>query len=120
MNRRKYVYDWFEFFNSTFDDFTTKSPKISENNENYTITMAVPGLTKENITIDVEDKILDISYSNEKSENVFSFVDSFKKRYNLPDDASIEKINAKVENGVLKITIPKVTNKISKKSIVID
>lgn len=120
MNRRKYVYDWFEFFNSTLDEVSSRGYKVTENNENYTIALSVPGLTKDNIKIDVEDNVIDVSYNNEKSEKKVSFVDSFNKRYQLPDDSDLEKINAKVENGVLTITIPKVSVKTPKKSIVID
>jgi HSP20 family protein len=84
------------------------STKVVTGDNEYSIYLAVPGLTKDDLSISVKDGLLSISYKKEESNDVnYSFVSSFKKTYSLPDDVSEKEITGKVENGVLEILLPK-------------
>jgi HSP20 family protein len=84
------------------------STKVVTGDNEYSIYLAVPGLTKDDLSISVKDGLLSISYKKEESNDVnYSFVSSFKKTYSLPDDVSEKEITGKVENGVLEIFLPK-------------
>jgi len=87
---------------------TIKRTNIVENDDDYQIELAVPGLTKEDIEIKVKDSVLTISHQKEETDDeTFYFTNSFTKQYTLPDDVSVKGIKATVENGILAATIPK-------------
>jgi HSP20 family protein len=84
------------------------STKVVTGDNSYSIYLAVPGLTKEDLSISVKDGLLSISYKKEESNEVnYSFVSSFKKTYSIPEDVNEKEITGKVENGVLEILLPK-------------
>jgi hypothetical protein len=58
---------------------------------------------KEDININIEDNILIISSQVEKDD----FKRTFENRYSIPDDVDIERINASMEDGILKLVIGK-------------
>lgn len=88
---------------------------IAELDNEYALTMAVPGLKKEDIRIDVEDQLLTISSEKEENreekEKRFTRKEynysAFRRSFSLPAEVSIEKIDATCADGVLKISIPK-------------
>lgn len=104
------------------DDFLTSdfygahpAVNIAENKENYEVDLLVPGLNKEDFKINLEGKVLTISAEKAeetKDENKkqirreFGFR-SFKRSFTLNEQVDGEKIQAKYENGVLKLTLPK-------------
>jgi len=60
------------------------------------------------LTISVKDGLISISYKKEETDDKnYSFVNSFKKTYSIPEDVSEKDISGKVENGVLQIILPK-------------
>lgn len=84
------------------------STKIVTGDNEYSVYLAVPGLTKDDLSISVKDGLLSISYKKEETNDVnYSFVSSFKKTYSLPEDVNEKEITGKVENGVLEISLPK-------------
>ncbi|MFN4082053.1 MAG: Hsp20/alpha crystallin family protein [Bacteroidia bacterium] len=105
------------------DWFTTKfsnenwSPAINviDNENNYEIEVAAPGLKKENFEVHVENGILTISGKTEKeneeknknyTRKEFSSR-SFSNSFTLPENADADNIGAKYDNGVLHLTINK-------------
>jgi len=101
---------------------TTKRTNVTEDDESYQIEVAIPGLSKEDIDIKVKDSIISISHEKENDidDEGFFFTDSFNKEYTLPDDVNIKTISAKVENGVLLVTIPKDKKKTNERVIKIE
>lgn len=112
-----------DFFGKEFSGFdapkvfkTPPAVNISENDENFKIELAVPGLKKEEIKIDIENELLTISYehkdeksdANEKfTKREFSY-SSFKRSFNVPEEiVDAENIIASYNNGVLNLLIPK-------------
>ena len=114
-------------FNDFFDDdFATFTPSkqfaspavnILENEKNYEIEVAAPGMKKEDFKINVENEnelviSLEKKHEDEKKEKKnylrreFSY-SSFRQSYILPDEVSLEGISAAMVDGVLKITLPK-------------
>lgn len=79
---------------------------VDEDKDSYTIDLDLPGLAREEIKIETEDGELSISGERKGRYRV-------KKLFSLPDDVDAEAIEAKHENGVLKLRLPK-TAKVNK------
>ena len=93
-------------------------PKITRTDEDYRVHIAVPGLTKDDLTISTKEGYLNISYVKEETDDkTYSFTSSFKKTYHIPDDVDEKHITGKVENGVLEIVLPKSKKKSSERLI---
>lgn len=91
------------------------SVNITETENAYLLEVAAPGRLKEDFTLNVKDNQLTIGYEvkaeTEKVEpkqirKEFSY-QSFKRAFNLDDKVNAEGIEAKYENGILKVTLPK-------------
>ena len=88
-----------------FDNFFTKPSKgwhCIKNEKDWTLEMAVPGFTKEDLKIKMIKGELRISSTNE--DNLW--LGSFDKLFTLPNEVNPKNIKAKVENGVLTLTLP--------------
>ncbi len=91
------------------------SVDISENEKAFTLLADIPGVEPKDIEISMEKGVLTIkgerhSENIEEKENyrrVERESGQFYRRFTLPDSANADKIEAKSEHGVLKITIPK-------------
>lgn len=88
---------------------------IKESKEAYFLDLAVPGLEKNDFKINLEGKTLFISAEKkeEKEEpkdkqirKEYSFK-SFKRSFTIDDSIDTGKIDAKYENGILKVILPK-------------
>lgn len=90
------------FLNDLDIDFMPKV-RSKENKDNYELSFALPGFKKEDININIEDDVLIISSKVEKDD----FKQSFENRYQIPEDVDTEKINATMEDGILKISVGK-------------
>lgn len=121
-----------EAFPDMFDDFfrpwnerfkgnlwgkiqTVPAANITEDKDNYLISLAVPGLLKEDFHIDLEGDMLTISCEKEekkeeKSEKMtrheYNYT-SFSRSFTLPDEVLMDKIEATYADGILKIQLPK-------------
>ncbi len=102
-------------------------PKVDiiENTNAYEIHFAVPGLSKDDFKIELNDSYLTVSgerkLSNEKKEQNFHSIETqygaFTRSFNLPENVDATKINAKYNNGILELTIPKDEKKALKQTI---
>ena len=121
-----------EFFNDDFGmNFLNRShsvPSVNslENNDSFEIDLAVPGMKKEDFTIELNDKVLVISsetsntMENDKMRlNEFNF-SSFQRSFRVPDSVDLDKIKASYKNGILKIKLPKRKESISMPNRVIN
>lgn len=95
---------------------------IYETGKKFEITLALPGMSKEDINISLEGNTLNISGERElkkeedkKYHRVESRFGKFKRTIPLPDTIDEENIDASYENGVLTITVPKHKEKMGKK-----
>lgn len=96
---------------------TIPAVNIKETSENFEVEMASPGMKKEDFKIQLENNQLTISSEREteQEENEdnrytkkeFSY-QSFQRTFQLPRDVvDVEKIEARYENGMLRLVIPK-------------
>ena len=103
-------------FTSNFNTgITLPKVNIKETADAFIVEMAVPGLKKSDFQIDLDNEILAISTEiKEELENKeehytrreFGY-SSFKRTFTLPESVNDEKINARYENGILTILLPK-------------
>lgn len=96
---------------------TLPAVNVRENNDEFLIDVAAPGMSKEHFKVNYENGKLTISseYKEEKEEKQeekytrreFSYM-SFQRTFNLPENVvNGEKIQAKYSDGILRINIPK-------------
>ncbi len=86
-----------------------------QSSDGYFVEVDLPGVKKDDIEIVTEDNVLTITGKREFSQElkeedyykVESSYGSFKRSFSLPEDADVQKIEAKSEDGVLYIKIPK-------------
>lgn len=91
------------------------SVNISENDKAYSIEVNAPGFQKNDFNIKVKDRSLTIegSHSKEKNEEKDNYVrkefnyGSFSRSFELSDVIDEDKIDAKYDNGILRIILPK-------------
>ena len=122
---------WFDndfndnFFNNGLVRVNTTAPAVNvkEDADKYTMEVAVPGIKKEYVRIDLnKDGELELAIENKlehheedpnKEEHKehylrreFSY-SNYQQTYTLPEDVDKERISAKVEDGILTIVLPK-------------
>jgi HSP20 family protein len=103
------------------------TPKVDviESETSFEVHLAVPGMNKEDFKIEVNDNYLTVSgerkFTNEKKEKNYHSVEtqfgSFSRSFTLPENVDGTKINAKYNNGILELVIPKDEKKVLKQVI---
>ena len=119
------------WFPTVFNDFlntdfmpransTAPAVNVKESEKAYVMEVAAPGIKKECCRINVDQEgNLSLSIENKsehKEENKkqhylrreFSY-SNYEQTYTLPEDVNREGIEAKVDNGILTVTLPKVS-----------
>jgi len=108
--------EWFDQKESFWDRvLSVPAVNITEDKDNYEVALAVPGVKKSDIKIDVQGNMLTISSEKEetKEEKDKRFTrkeynyTSFSRSFTLPDEVKQEKIEARYEDGILKLTLPR-------------
>ena len=125
-----------------FDDFlntdfmpraksTAPAVNVKESEKAYTMELAAPGIKKEycrvgindegNLTIAIENKV---EHKQEDKHHhylrrEFSY-SNYEQAYTLPDDVERDKISAKVEDGILTVTMPKLAKEQKKSTKAIE
>ena len=107
-----------EFFGSDFHHTGTQtrpSVNIKESEEGFELELAVPGLKKEDIKVEVEKNVLKVQshIEDEKHETSSKYLRrefssrSFERSFTLPETVDVTKIVANYEQGVLTLMLPK-------------
>ena len=116
-----------DIFNDFFDNnwmvktnATAPAINVIENEHDYRIEVAAPGMTKEDFNVQIDESnnlVISMEKKNEnKEENKngrylrreFSY-SKFQQTIILPDDVDKEQISAEVKDGVLNVTLPKLS-----------
>jgi len=105
---------------NNYETFSIPAVNIIENFPNFVVEIAAPGLSKEDFSIEVEEDTLKISSEKATQEEKnndshyrkreFNY-ESFERSFKLSENIEIDKIQAKYENGILKVTLPKMEEK---------
>ena len=89
---------------------------VKENNDDFEIEVAAPGFSKKDFEVTITDDVLTILAENKKikdeNEEGYSrkefYYNSFKRSFTLPKSIDFsKKINAKYDNGVLRVHLEK-------------
>lgn len=118
-----------EWLPSIFSDFfdndwmprtnvTTPAVNVIENETEYKVEVAAPGMTKEDFNVHLADEnqlVISMEKKNETKNDSRKYLrrefsySKFQQTLVLPDDVEKDHINAHVDNGVLTIDLPKKT-----------
>ena len=88
---------------------------LMENQEEYTLVAELPGMTKDDVKITLNDNVLTLrgekkAEKQAKEENwhrIERTYGAFERSFALTSTVDREKVKARFENGVVKITLPK-------------
>jgi len=117
---------WDDFFNDTFfnnvnratSHGTAPAVNVAEEDMAFRIEMAVPGLSRKDFRIDLENDVLTISSDRKENKEVkedkkhnymrkeFNY-NTFKRSFQLPETIDQENIKASHDAGILTIQLPK-------------
>ncbi|MEZ4954128.1 MAG: Hsp20/alpha crystallin family protein [Saprospiraceae bacterium] len=104
-----------DFLSTVWNNRKMPAVNISETKDNFLVEVAAPGMEKKDFHVSVENGMLTISAEKEekkteKKKNYrrqeYSF-ESFERCFRLPENIKTEKVEAKYDNGVLKISLQK-------------
>ena len=127
LNNRPTARSWNGLVNDLFADFEKNQANtsaqvngkvpvnIKETDDAYLLELAAPGRDKALFSLNVEKNSLTISYDEKKEAEKQEFktirteflTPSFKRTFILDEKVNAEQIEAKYDNGVLKLTLPK-------------
>lgn len=89
---------------------------VREDEKNYTIELALPGIAKEEVSIKFEEEVLTVTAGRQPKEEVkgpkytwneFGFKSKYERSFQLPETVDADNITATFENGILRIALPK-------------
>jgi len=92
------------------------STNIVEKNESFELHMAVPGVKKEDVKIDLEKNILSISSEKKAEQSTQEGIKysrrefaygTFCRSFTLPETIDVDHIKADLSDGILKVILPK-------------
>ncbi|MBQ9899538.1 MAG: Hsp20/alpha crystallin family protein [Acholeplasmatales bacterium] len=115
-NKKDNYFGLFDEFNNLFSDALGKDMKtnILEEDDKYVVTSEVPGIDKKNIKIDVSDNtlVININKKSDKKEAKTNYLvkeisESNVSRSFYLDDMDENNVTAKMDNGILTITVLK-------------
>jgi HSP20 family protein len=109
---------WNEWFDSGLSPVRTlKLPavNITEEKDHYQVSLAAPGMKKDDFKIDLDGNMLTISSEKEEQKEdkdkkftrrEYSY-SSFSRSFTLPEEINQDKIEASYQDGVLNLTLPR-------------
>jgi HSP20 family protein len=122
ITRRSYKpFLWSGLFDDDFfpvvSNRNTSMPAVNirEDEKRFTLELAVPGMDKKDLKIDINEDVITIAseHKEEKEENNDDFkrrefsYSSFCRSFYLPDNVNKEKIDASYKDGILTVVLPK-------------
>lgn len=105
------------FFGNPWMEKTSNIPavNIKETDEEFDVELAAPGYKKSDLKVDIDNNVLTIKAEKKEEKNEeskrftrkeFSY-SSFSRSFTLPQSVNADKIDAKYNDGILKLVIPK-------------
>ena len=99
-------------FNSPTRDYSLRPlTDIVETEKELKLISEIPGIPKENVSIDLEGRVLGIKAGmsrEEKSDEGISYLSrSYERKFRIPEGFATDKISADLHDGMLTLVIPK-------------
>jgi HSP20 family protein len=93
----------------TVNPIRNNFPKVyvDEGEKGYTLSLAAPGVKKEDFDLSLVGTVLKLSYKAENKSNKFFNYTAFNKTWTVPDGTELEGVSASYEDGVFCINIVK-------------
>lgn len=88
------------FVNDAFFSNAAPGFKVEQNDKAWTVSLDMPGVARQELSVDIEGSIVRIETKAEAKRQ-------FKAAYELPQDIDAGASGAKLENGVLTLTLAK-------------
>ena len=88
------------FVNDAFFSNVQPGFKVEQDDKAWTVTLDLPGVAREELAVNIEGTVVRIETQAEAKRR-------FKAAYELPQDIDAEASGAKLENGVLTLTLAK-------------
>ncbi len=88
------------FVNEAFFNPSTQAVNVQQDDKAWTVTLDLPGVTREELAIATEGNVVRIETKPEASRQ-------YKAAYELPQEIDVDASTAKLENGVLTLTLAK-------------
>jgi HSP20 family protein len=88
------------FVNDTFYGTASSGVSVEQDDKAWTVTLDLPGVAREDLAINIEGAVARIETKQEAKRQ-------FKAAYELPQDIDAEATTAKLENGVLTLSLAK-------------
>lgn len=116
------------FFNNKKHESFSPAVDISTKDDTVILSVELPGVSKEDISVNIEDKVLTIkgerkSETEDKKETYYRrerYFGSFKRSFTLSDEILTDEVSADYKDGILKITLKKDNTKEEIKQISIN
>lgn len=113
--------EWFSWPSLAMPEVRTPLMDIKEDEKSYTVTMELPGMTKDDVHFEVSKNRIEIkgehkTETEEKNEKEGYLRKerserSFYRSFALPSEIDADHIEAKLENGILNVHMPKIEPK---------
>ena len=100
-------------WNVTVPNYSRTLPAVNiiENDKDFSLQIAAPGLSKNDFELSIENKVLSIEVVKDNTDVDFTRKEfdynTFKRSFSIPKTVEKSKISASYKNGVLKICLPK-------------
>ena len=126
------------WFPTVFEDFlnndfmprantTAPAVNVREDEKAYTMEVAAPGIKKEFCRVSINDDgnlsiAIENKFEHKETEKKHRYLrrefsySNYEQNYELPEDVDKENISAKVEDGILTVTLPRVQKEVKKLS----
>jgi HSP20 family protein len=88
------------FVNDAFFGAGTSGFQLQQDDKSWTVTLDVPGVAREDLAINIEGAVVRIETKGEARRQ-------YKAAYELPQEIDVDATTAKLENGVLTLTLAK-------------
>ena len=88
------------FVNEAFFSPSTQRVNVQQDEKAWTVTLDLPGVTREELSIATEGNVVRIETKAEAKRQ-------YKAAYELPQEIDVDASSAKLENGVLTLTLAK-------------
>ena len=118
--------DFFGKVSTNGTSYFEPAVNIIENKDVYELQLAIPGYTKEEVKLAIENNTLTISAEFEQKEETVPYSrrefvkTAFERSFTLPRSIDQDKVEAKFENGILNIKLPRKGEMVVKKEIEIN